>query len=244
MDVDEGSIRRLQRIAYGADATPEERERAVDELARLAVRGARRDDTGSGGAVVSSGARASDDTGDAGSDAETERRASSDAPGRSRLLRWTLVAGGLGIVIGAVLGWGAGQRLPADVASPATPGASASAEPGTPLEDTDLLRVFDRLPPAAESSRVAGVDETIDPASVRLLATRVEGPAAHLARTADGENVCLVLLMPVGPSRIECTVDGLLPADGLTILYGAEGYGLAAAELDQAGIVSLGLIGP
>jgi hypothetical protein len=244
MDVDEGSIRRLQRIAYGADANPEERERAVDELARLAVRGTRRDETGSGGAVVSSRALASDDTGDGATDAAIERRASSDAPGRSRLLRWTLVAGGLGLVVGAALGWGAGQRLPMDVASPPTPGASASVDPGTPLEDTGLLRVFDRLPPAAESSRVASVDETIDPASVRLLATRVDGPAAHLARTADGENVCLVLLMPVGPSRIECTVDGLLPSDGLTILYGAEGYGLAAAELDQTGTVSLGLIGP
>lgn len=244
MDGDEGSIRRLQRIAYGADATPEERERAVDELAQLAVRGSRRVETGSGGAVVSSGVRASDGTGDAVSDAATVRRASSDAPGRSGLLRWTLVAGGLGLVVGAVLGWGAGQRLPVDVASLSTPGASASTEPGTPLEATGLLRVFDRLPLAAESSRVASVDESIDPASVRLLATRVDGPAAHLARTADGENVCLVLLMPVGPSRIECTVDGLLPADGLTILYGAEGYGLAAAELDQTGTVSLGLVGP
>lgn len=244
MDVEEGSIRRLQRIAYGADATPDERERAVDELARLAVRGTRRDETGSGGAVVSSGARSSEDATDASSDAATERGASSDPTGHPRLLRWTFVAGGLGLVVGAVLGWGMGQLLTADFESTSTPKASASADSGTPLEDTGLLRVFDRLPPAAESSRVASVDEAIDPASVRLLATRVDGPAAHLARTADGENVCLVLLMPVGPSRIECTVDGLLPADGLTILYGAEGYGLAAAELDQAGTVSLGLIGP
>lgn len=243
MDVEEGSIRRLQRIAYGADTTSDERERAVNELARLAALGTRRDEAGSGGAVAPSGVRESDDV-DAAPDAATERGASGDATGRSRLLRWTLVAAGFGLVVGAILGWAAGQRLPADFASPSTPDPSASAEPGTPLEDTGLLRVFDRLPPAAESSRVASVDETIDPASVRLLATRVDGPAAHLARTTDGENVCLVLLMPVGPSRIECTVDGMLPADGLTILYGAEGYGLAAAELDQTGTVSLGLVGP
>lgn len=245
MDVDEGSIRRLQRIAYGADATPDEREQAVNELARLAVLGTRRDETGGGGPVEPSAeVRASDDLVDAASDPATERPASNDASRHSGLLRWTLVAGALGLVIGGILGWGVGQRTPADFASPSTAGPSETVEPGTPLEETGLLRVFDRLPPAADSSRVASVDEMIDPASVRLLATRVDGPAAHLARTSDGENVCLVLLMPVGPSRIECTVDGRLPADGLKILYGAEGYGLAAAELDQTGTVSLGLVGP
>jgi hypothetical protein len=76
---------------------------------------------------------------------------------------------------------------------------------------------------------------------VRLLATRVDGPAAYLARTVDGENVCLVLELPTRPSRTECTVDGLLPADGLSILYGAVGYGLSAARLDPSGTVSLGL---
>ena len=120
--------------------------------------------------------------------------------------------------------------------------ASESADPGTPLEDTALLQLFDRLPLADESTRVAAVDDVIDPASVRLLATRVDGPAAYLARTADDENVCLVLLMPDRPPRSECTVDGRLPADGLSILYGAEGYGLAAAQLDPTGSVSLGLV--
>jgi hypothetical protein len=100
--------------------------------------------------------------------------------------------------------------------------------------------LFDRLPPAEESARVAAVDEAIDPASVRLLATRVDGPAAYLARTADGDNVCFVLVLPDGPPRSECTVDGHLPADGLSILYGAEGYGLSAARLDPSGTASLG----
>jgi hypothetical protein len=119
---------------------------------------------------------------------------------------------------------------------------SVSATPTTPLADTRLLAVFDRLPLAAEASRVAEVVDAIDPASVRLLATRVEGPAAYLARTADGEDVCLVLLLPAGSPRSECTVDGRLPADGLSILYGAQGYGLAAARLGPTGAVSLGLI--
>ncbi|MDQ2661238.1 MAG: hypothetical protein M3Y52_05130 [Actinomycetota bacterium] len=243
MDVDEGSIRRLQRIAFGAGATPDERERAVTELARLAVLGTRHDTASAGGA----GERSSSVAG--ATYATDTSNPPHGAPGehvvvRRRLLRWTLAAGGIGLLVGAVLGWGAGQRAPLESALPATAGESESEEVGTPLADTDLLRVFDRLPPAAESTRVASVDDAIDPTSVRLLATRVDGPAAHLARTIDGENVCLVLLMPVGPSRIECTVDGRLPADGLQILYGAEGYGLAAAELDQTGTVSLGLVGP
>ena len=170
----------------------------------------------------------------------SERRHDEGA-GRGRLLRWTVAAGGLGLLIGALLGWGAGQRLPVDFASPtATP--TTSTDPGPPLEDTDILAVFDRLPPAAESTQVAAVDDAIDPASVRLLATRVDGPAAYLARTTDGDDVCLVLLMPDGTPRNECTVDGRLPADGLSILYGAEGYGLSAARLSPTGTVSLGLI--
>jgi hypothetical protein len=163
-------------------------------------------------------------------------------PARGRLVRWTVAAGGIGLLLGAGLGWGAAQRMPADSALPSAQAPPESANPGTPLEDTDLLALFDRLPLADESTRVAGVDDAIDPASVRLLATRVDGPAAYLARTTDGENVCLVLLLPAGPSRSECTVDGRLPADGLSILYGAQGYGLAEALLDPTGTVSLGLV--
>ena len=100
--------------------------------------------------------------------------------------------------------------------------------------------MFDRLPPAATSEQVARLVDVIDPESVRLLATRVDGPAAYLARTVDGEDVCLVLVLPDAPTRSECTVDGHLPAGGLSILYGAQAYGLSAALLDPTGTVSLG----
>ena len=169
-----------------------------------------------------------------------ERTPDDKGAGRGILLRWTVAAGGLGLLIGALLGWGAGQRLPVDIASStATP---TSANPGLPLEGTEILPVFDRMPPAAESTQVAHVDEAIAPASVRRLTSRVDGPTAYLARTTDGEDVCLVLLMPDGTPRSECTVDGRLPADGLSILYGAEGHGLAAARLSPTGAVSFGLI--
>jgi len=224
MDADEDRIRRLQRSAYGADATDAERARAVAELAEFAAPGADRDAAQS-----------------KRPDSASERQAPNPS-GRGRLLRWTISAGGVGLLLGAALGWGAGQRILADSAFPSSATPSESEDPGTPLEDTALLSLFDRLPPADESTRVASVDDAIDPASVRLLATRVDGPAAYLARTADGENVCLVLLLPASPSRSECTVDGRLPADGLSILYGAEGYGISAAQLDPTGTVSLGLV--
>ncbi|MFD4421147.1 hypothetical protein ACFWN7_06550 [Agromyces sp. NPDC058484] len=221
MDADEGRIRRLQRTAYGADVTDGERERAVAELAELAEHSAVRDEA---------------------QGADLVERTAPDTSGRRRFVRWTIAAGAAGLLVGAALGWGVGQRLSVDSAAPSTAGGPESSRAGTPLEDTDLLALFDRLPPADESTRVASVDDTIDPASVRLLATRVDGPAAFLARTADGENVCLVLLLPAGPSRSECTLDGRLPPDGLRILYGAEGYGLSAAQLDPTGVVSLGFM--
>ena len=245
MDASEGRVRALQRIAYGADATDAERARAVAELAGLAVRGPGRDEAGRAGAGGDrgdgEGPGAGDGADETGGDAFAERPPNDIASGRGRLVRWTAAAGGIGLLLGAALGWATGQEVAVDSAAPLV-SASPSEAPGTPLEETDLLPLFDRLPLADESARVAGVDDEIDPASVRLLATRVDGPAAFLARSVDGENVCLVLLLPAGPSRIECTVDGLLPADGLSILYGAQGYGLAAARLATTGTVSLGLI--
>jgi hypothetical protein len=235
MDTSESRIRELQRLAYGADATDADRASAVDELAELAARGA-------GPADEARIRTMPTDSADAAPGAASAERAPNDeSAGRGRLVRWTVAAGGLGILLGAILGWGAGQRLPVESASStATP--TAPAGPGPPLDDTEILEVFNRLPPAVESTQVAAVDDAIDPASVRLLATRVDGPAAYLARTTDGEDVCLVLLMPDGTPRKECTVDGRLPADGLSILYGAEGYGLSAARLSHTGMVSLGLI--
>lgn len=249
MDASEGRVRALQRIAYGADATDAERARAVAELDELAAHGDDRDEVGRAGGGgdrgdAGVGEGESPGAGEGADESEGDAAGSpsnDDASGRGRLVRWTAAAAGIGLLLGAALGWAAGQRVAMESAARSVD-TSPTEAPGMPLEETDLLPLFDRLPLAEESARVASVDEEIDPASVRLLATRVDGPAAFLTRTVDGENVCLVLLLPAGPSRIECTVDGLLPADGLSILYGAQGYGLAAARLATTGTVSLGLI--
>jgi hypothetical protein len=147
-------------------------------------------------------------------------------------------------VFGVAIGWGIGQLVPADSTPSPTVDQSAAAGSGTSLDATDLLPLLGRLPTAAEAARVATVDAMIDPESVGRLATRVDGPAAFLASTRDGEDVCLVLLMPSGPSRSACTLDGRLPIDGLRIEYYADGYGLVSAHLDPSGAIELGLSVP
>ena len=164
-----------------------------------------------------------------------------DHANRRRVVRWAAVAGVIGVAIGAALGWAAGQRVPERSTSSSTLYAEWSPAPGMLLADTTLLPLFDRLPLADEAPRVAGLDDDIDEASVRLLAARTDGPSAYLARTVDGVDVCLVLVLPDGPFRRACTADGIFPIDGLAVEYGASGYGLAVARLSSAGTVALGL---
>ncbi len=250
----ERRIRSLQRIAYGADSSDADRQGAAAELAALAAADRA---VGDEPARPAPSAASAHPAGDAErSDAAGPPTASADAAAtdvpppagprdmatRRRTVRWAAVAGVVGIAVGAALGWAAGQRVPERSTSSSTLYAEFSPAPGMMLVDTALLPLFDRLPLADEAGRVAGVDDDIDETSVRLLARRTDGPAAYLARTVDGMDVCLVLLMPSGPFRRACTTDGIFPLDGLAIEYGAEGYGLAVARLSSAGTVALGLV--
>ena len=258
----ERRIRALQRIAYGADSSDEERARAAAELAELTApppEVAPRDAGSESGPPSSpdqglraderaDAAGATELSGDASaSDAESSEGfagvAADDDSTRRRLIRWAAIAAGIGLVVGVALGWAAGQREPETSTSSSRLFDEAnSPDPGMPLDDTALLPLFDRLPLAAEAIRVASIDDSIDEASVRLLASRTDGPSAFLARTVDGSDVCLVLLLPAGPFRRACTAGGIVPIDGLAIQYEAEGYGLAVARLSSAGTVALGLI--
>lgn len=252
---DDERIARLQRLAYGADVPQPERDRAAAELAELAARGVAADRAaadlaagadatrrrgGAGPAEVPTHPDAGPTTPDAADDEADAGRDGAFVP--ARLVPWMIALAAVGLAAGAVIGLGVGRQVPGDSAVTSPVGPSSSAEPGTPLGETDLLPLFDRLPRAAEAERVARIDTWIDPASVRLIASRSDGPAAYLARTIDGEDVCLVLLLPAGPSPSTCTVDGLLPMDGLRIRYDSEGYGFAVAGIDRLGTVQLGLI--
>ena len=267
VDANERRIRSLQRIAYGADSSDADRAVAAAELAALAAsdRAERATVPVEASALSEEPVRPAPDAASADlaradtaeSDAAGPRTADPDAATtdarrpagsgpdiatRRRVVRWAAIAGVVGIAVGAAVGWAAGQRVPERSTSSSTLYAEWSPGPGMMLVDTALLPLFDRLPLADEAARVAGVDDDIDESSVRLLARRTDGPAAYLARTVDGIDVCLVLLMPSGPFRRACTTDGVFPLDGLAIEYGAEGYGLAVARLSSAGTVALGLV--
>ena len=262
MDSIEGRIRALQRIAYGADATDAERERAVAELGDLHARVA--SGTPPAFSDISDGARIRYHATDAAGPPSLAAPAM-PAPAAHRprcatgMPRWALIAASIGVVVGGAIGWGIGQRVPLETTSTSpltgtseSTGASGSsgaegAAPvtdGMPLESTDLLPLMGRLPTADEADRVARLDPPMDPESVGLLASRTDGPTAFLARTADGGDLCLVVLMPSGPSRTACTVVGRFPVAGLRIEYYADGYGLVAAHLDDSGAIQLNLSVP
>ena len=248
---DDERIARLQRRAYGADTPDAVRAEAVAELAELtkAEGHAMPPPIADDGPSSEDEATGESEPGTAGPGAATTPAARHDV--RSRTLRQAVAVGIvallLGVAVGVVVGVAVGRQAPTEPGAetvgvaPTSP-AFGSGEPGTALEDTDLPQLFDRLPPVADPSRVEQAVQDIDPGSVRLLATRTDGPAAYLARTLDGSDVCLVLLLPAGPSPSACTASGLLPAEGLRIRYDADGYGFAVANLNGSGTVTLGLI--
>ncbi|WP_159606742.1 hypothetical protein, partial [Agromyces humi] len=163
---------------------------------------------------------------------------------RRRLVRWTAAAATVGLLVGGVLGWSTAQRVPSTSSSSSRFGIVSTPEPGVPLDETRIPQLFDRLPVAAEAARIAAIDDSVDPDSVRLVAARTDGPSAFVVRAFDGADVCLVLAFPTGPFRRDCTSQGIFPLDGLSVEYGPDGYGLAVARLSSAGTVSLGLIVP
>jgi len=264
---DDEHIAELQRLAYGADTPDTVRARASAELAELAassgasrprattpardatVEGAPHRGTESratpGGTT---GERPPDPAGPdpAGPDPVADPVA--DAGVRPRGAHWTAIAGIAGLLVGAVLGVATSRMAPAEselttVDIAPTGPRYGSGEPGTPLEATGLLFLFDRLPPVEDTGEVErAAMQDIDPASVRLLASRTDGPAAYLARTSDGTDVCLVLLLPpTDPPQGRCTTSGVMPVEGLRIYHAAPTRGFVVAILNPAGTITLGL---
>lgn len=249
---DDERIARLQRMAYGADTPDPVRARAAAELAELVVTGRGRPQAATAARVdrlAASGVAASGDDGAAVAASEP----SPDPPGsdpvatgeRVRTVRGAVLLGVAGLLVGAAVGiaisrGAAGSDPAADDVAPTAP-AFGSGEPGTPIGETLLPPLFERLPAVADT---AGLDHAlggVDPASVRLLATRADGPAAYLARTAEGTDVCLVLLVvSSGPAQSTCTTNGVMPAGGLRIRYASPTEGFVAAILNAAGSITLG----
>jgi hypothetical protein len=216
-DLDE-RMARLQRLAFGADASDDARAAARSELAALRGRAA---DDGPPPTGREPGTEADPGAGavPSGPGDDSARAGRSDGRELRRIIRIAIVSAVAALLVGAATGWALGS------ASDPSMGAGDDA----PIEWTRAWQVFDRRqgdgdlvrhpPPDAE------VEVELDDSSRRLLVTRSDGVRLVAARTADGGNACLILVLPVGRPGIACTEYGRFPADGLRAEVSARAVG-------------------
>ena len=229
---DDERVRRLQRIAYGAHASAEERGAALDELGRLeraemesageAPAAAARDVSRDASAVVAPDVIVDDP-------ATAPRRRS-----RGFALRAGVIAGAgalvIGVVAGFALGWQSRPNDPADAGSADTPGpielgprlhADVFASMPIALE-TDAAQVFDRTPIAADTpdlvTPLVEVTSLEGPVDTRLLATSPDGVTLFAAR--DDTDLCLIAEFGDGGAASVCTQRGRFPTEGLRMTAG------------------------
>ncbi|MGR2752522.1 hypothetical protein [Agromyces arachidis] len=227
-DLDE-RIARLQRASYGADASDAERAAARAELAALhddasdasGPRPAGDPGAGAGTAPAMPEDRMSPDASEPPTTAATAGTHGSD-PTRTRNrgrrgARTVIVSVLAALLVGAGTGWALGS------ASEPSVGAGDDA----PVEWTRAWQVFDRRVGDGDLVRHPPPEESVelDESSRRLLVTRSDGVRLVAARTADGGNACLILVLPVGRPGVACTELGRFPADGLRAEVSAEAVG-------------------
>ena len=208
---------RLQRLAYGADASEAERAEAEAELASLRAR----EDAGAA-SVQPSAAGPTNDVA-AHERAPAPEHSSRDALGRpaqrglARALAWSAAA----LVAGVAIGWGVGSGVE----------PSEGADVGVPVAETTAWEVFDRPATDGDFVRHPGplVDIGTDDSTRRLLLTRSDGVRLIAVRTTDGEDACLILALPVGQPATACTEDGRFPRDGLRAEISVQGVGVYLA---------------
>jgi hypothetical protein len=215
---------RLQRLAYGADASAEERAAAEAELAALRA-------PDSTPAVDPEPMQASGATDDHSvrESASAGKPSSAAAPARPaqrgllRALAWSAAA----LVAGIAIGWGVGSGVE----------PSEGADVGVPVAETRAWEVFDRPATDGDFVRHPGplVDIGTDDSTRRLLLTRSDGVQLIAVRTTDGEDACLILALPVGRPATACTEDGRFPRDGLRAEISVQGVGVYLAGWNPDG---------
>ena len=242
MDGTDGErVRRLQRIAYGANASAEERDAALDELGRL-------DRAESSNVDVAPAVASLEGSGDAAAVVESD--APVDDPGtpprrRSRAfaLRAAVIAGAGALVIGVVAGFAVGwQSRPNDPDDAGSAGATGPVELGPRLHadvfasmpialETDAAHVFDRTPSVADSpglvTPLVEVTSLAGPVETRLLATSPDGITLFGAR--DDTDLCLIAVFGDGGATSVCTQRGRFPSDGLRVTGGGPDVVVEAA---------------
>ena len=234
-------VRRLQRIAYGANASAEERGAALDELGRL-------ERAGSPSVEVAPAVASLEGSGDPAAVVESDELV--DDPGapprrRSRVfaLRAGLIAGAAALVICIIAGFAVGwQARPNEPAVAGSAGATGPVELGPRLHadvfasmpialETDAAHVFDRAPTVADTpglvTPLVEVTSLAGPVVTRLLATSPDDVTLFGAR--DDTDLCLIAVFGGGGATSVCTQRGRFPSDGLRIMAGGPGVVVEAA---------------
>jgi hypothetical protein len=207
-------MRRLQRIAYGAVASDTERAAALSQLEALRRESVETEAVAETGSVTSGPPRERTPTGS--TRAASEWIAACDAASVRRF-QWAVAAGTVALLLGVAVGWQFGARMePSEPAAQSSPvGPSESGPLMIPVAETQVPRLFDMEPTPADMPAVPTHDDRIAPTDYRLLVTRPDGVALHVARV-DGD-VCVVVVQPDWGSASGCTVDGRFPETGVWV---------------------------
>ncbi|WP_430646981.1 hypothetical protein [Agromyces sp. GXS1127] len=212
----------LQRLAFGRGSTETERMSAAAQLHAMQSGAVEGDGTEHPRVLAEDGAPpvpAPSATVDGGNGAPV------DPPARAAwITSRSAILAGLALAVGIVLGW----QVSGSVAR-ANPGAKADTATDVsevrleyfaiPVRDTAVWVIMERESREGDPTlRSDGpFDPQIDPASVLFLQERADGVRLFGARTADGDNLCMIVEL-ADSSAASCTSDGTMPEGGLSIV--------------------------
>lgn len=214
-------LRRLQRIAYGAVASDAERAAAVAELDALRRESSEAEAGADREPETPEPVRERTPTGS--TRAVSEWIAASDAASVRRF-RWAVAAGTAALLVGIGVGWQLGARM--STSEPSAAAVSAAPELDgfmVPVDRTRVVQLFEHAPGPADVPQSPGADPRIAPTDYRLLVTRADGVALHVARLDGGADVCAVLAVPGALTMGSCTQDGRFSEGGLVVEAFIEG---------------------
>lgn len=251
-------IARLERIAYGAGSTEEERRRAADQLQSLRDAESDRERAAEGADAARADPRADEPAADAASGAPAV--ATAHEGGRRTALRVGIISGTAALVLGVIAGsqldrltgsTPTGDPVTAPTVNP-EPLLQADVLAAKPVAlDTSAAEVFARPATPADTPEFEGQVGPIDfgagPVETRLLFVGLDGVEVFAAR--DGDDLCLLVPTPEPGFNGACTQDGRFPTEGLRVsgLSGTAVSGVDPAPLAVIwypdGSVRVGLLG-
>lgn len=233
-------MRRLQRLAYGAGASDDDRAAAIAELEAIGreramgeAEAARTDAADAPTAPSVTRALA------VGSSTRPEGAASGAAAAKP--LKWAIAAGATALLIGVGVGWQVNARVGADDPPSAvvstTRGLDASL---IPIGETAVHRLYKAGATAEDVPQDAYPRDSIAPTEYRLLVARSDGVSLHVARLHGGAEICAVVTRPGEFTASSCTRGGMFPRAGLWVEVFIEGdVGLVRGTIQPNGAAEL-----